>query len=99
MTAVPSAVNQLVRKHGVRSLLHVAKWLLGTGRDLWNENLTPAEREEFKALVSRSKGRRKNLTGEEITRLSRLVVKALFGKDGLDFEDLISIAKSASRRT
>ncbi len=93
---------QPVRKHGVHGLLYVAKLVLEKGRDLWQENLTAAEREEFTALLAGSKGRRKNLTSDDVARLSRLVVKAVVGKDGLDVGDLISIArraKSAVRST
>ncbi len=92
MPAIPPVAGEVVRKHGVHGLLRAARWLLGRGRELWQENLTPAEREELKALVARSKGRRSNLTGDEVARLSRLVVKGLVGKDGLDVGDVIAIA-------
>ena len=92
MPGVPPVAGEVVRKHGVQSLLRTARWLLGRGRELWQENLTAVEREELKDLVARSKGRRANLTGDEVARLSRLVVKALVGKDGLDVGDVIAIA-------
>ena len=88
----PLDAAELVRRPGVHGLLHVAKWLLGRGRELWQENLTPAEREEFKALLAKSRGSRRNLAGEDVARLSRLVVKALAGKDGLDVGDVIAVA-------
>lgn len=93
MPAMPPAAAGLVRRYGLNGLVHVARWLMVTGRELWQENLTAEEREEFKALLARSKGRRRNLTSEEVTRLSRLVVKTLVGKDGLDLGDLVSIAR------
>ena len=92
MPTRPPVAGQVARRHGVHALLSAARWLLGRGRELWQENLTPAEREELTALVARSKGRRTNLTGDEVARLSRLVVKALVGKDGLDVGDVIAIA-------
>lgn len=98
MPTTPPVAGEVVRKHGVHGLLRAARWLLGRGRELWQENLTPAEREEFRALVARSKGRRTNLTGDEVARLSRLVVKALVGKDGLDVGDVISIASKLRAR-
>ena len=98
MRGTPPIAGEVVRKHGVHGLLRSARWLLGRGRELWQENLTPGEREEFKALVARSKGRRTNLTGDEVARLSRLVVKALVGKDGLDAGDLIAIASQLRSR-
>ena len=98
MPGVPPAAGEVVRKHGVHGLLKAARWLLGRGRELWQDNLTPVEREELKALVARSKGRRANLTGDEVARLSRLVVKALVGKDGLDVGDVIAIASKLRAR-
>ncbi len=99
MPGVPPIAGEVVRKHGVHGLLRAARWLLTRGRELWQENLTPVEREELKALVARSKGRRTNLTGDEVARLSRLVVKGLVGKDGLDVGDVIKLAsKLGSRR-
>ncbi len=92
MPRIPPVAGEVVRKHGVHGLLKAARWLLGRGRELWQENLTAVEREELKALVTRWKGRRTNLTGDEVARLSRLVVKALVGKDGLDVGDVIAIA-------
>jgi hypothetical protein len=38
--------------------------------------LSPAEREEVRQLVTRSKGRPRNLTREEARRLGRLAAKA-----------------------
>lgn len=98
MPKTPPAVGEVVRRHGVHGVLRAARWLLGRGRELWQENLSAAEREEFKALVARSKGRRTNLTGDEVARLSRLVVKALVGKDGLDVGDLVAIAAKLRAR-
>ena len=98
MPAPPPLAVELFRRHGVHGLLRTARWLLGRGRELWQANLTPAEREEFKTLVARSRGRRANLTGDEVARLSRLVVKALLGKDGLDAGDLIAIAAKLRAR-
>jgi hypothetical protein len=99
MPATPPVAGEVVRKHGFHALLRTARWLLGRGRELWQENLTAAEREELTALVARSRGRRTNLTGDEVARLSRLVVKALVGKDGLDVGDVVAIAaKLRSRR-
>ncbi len=86
------AAAELIRKPGVHGLLHLARWLLREGRDMWQKNLTAAEREDFKALLAKARGSRRNLSGEEVALLSRLVVKALVGKDGLDVGDLISIA-------
>jgi hypothetical protein len=94
MPTMAPVVVRLVRQHGTRGVLSVARWLLGRGRELWQENLSPAERDEFKTLVTRSKGRLKNLTGDEVARLSQLVVKALLGKDGLDIGDLVTIARN-----
>ena len=82
----------------MRGLLKTAQWLLGRGRELWQTNLTAAEREELTALVARSKGRRANLTRDEVARLSRLVVKALVGKDGLDAGDVVAIAAKLRAR-
>ncbi len=98
MPAIPPVVSHLARKNRAQALLHVARWLVGRGRDLWQQNLTASEREEFMALLTRSRGRRGNLTGEQVARLSRLVVKALFGKDGLDFEDVLAIVSRIRTR-
>lgn len=93
MSSPPSAVVELAKKHGRPALLQVAKWLLDKGRDLWERNLTPAERNEFIRIVALSKGRRRNLTDSEVTRLTKLVGQALFGKDGADLSDLSDILK------
>ena len=99
MPGMPPVAGEVVRKHGVHGLLRAARWLLGRGRELWQDNLTAAEREQFTSLVSKSRGRRANLTGDEVARLSRLVVKALVGKDGLDVGDVIEIvARLRTRR-
>ena len=98
MPSPPPVAGELVRRHGVHGLLRAARWLLGRGRELWQANLTPAEREEFTALVARSRGRRANLTPDEVSRLSRLVVKALLGRDGLDVGDLVAIASKLRTR-
>ena len=98
MPTTPPGADELVRRHGVQGLLRAARWLLGRGRELWQENLTPAEREEFMALVSKSRGRRTNLSGDEVARLSRLVVKAMVGKDGLDLGDVLAIAAELRAR-
>ena len=98
MPEKPPVAGEVVRKHGIHGLLKAARWLLGRGRELWQANLTAVEREEFKTLVARSKGRRTNLTGDEVARLSRLVVKALVGKDGLDVGDVIAIASKLRAR-
>jgi hypothetical protein len=98
MPKPPPDAAEMIRKPGVHGLLYVAKWLLGRGRELWQQNLTPAEREEFKALLAKSRGSRKNLAGDDVARLSRLVVKALVGKDGLDVGDVISIASRIRTR-
>lgn len=89
---------EVIRKPGFQGLLYMAKWLLHSGRDLWQKNLTATEREDFKALLAKSRGSRRNLSGEEVAQLSRLVVKALVGKDGLDVGDLISIASRIRAR-
>ena len=98
MPKPPPDASELIRKPGVHGLLYVAKWLLGRGRELWQENLTAAEREEFKALLAKSRGSRRNLAGDEVARLSRLVVKALVGKDGLDVGDVVTIASKLRAR-
>ncbi|CAA9488810.1 MAG: hypothetical protein AVDCRST_MAG38-2501 [uncultured Solirubrobacteraceae bacterium] len=98
MPVVPSGAGDVVRRQGVRGLLTTARWLLGRGRELWQTNLTPAEREELTRLVARSRGRRTNLSGDEVARLSRLVVKALVGKDGLDAGDVVAIVSKLRTR-
>ncbi len=98
MPTPPPVAGEMVRRHGIHGLLRAARWLLGRGRELWQANLTPAERQEFTALVTRSRGRRANLSGEEVSRLSRLVVKALVGKDGLDVGDVVTIASKLRAR-
>lgn len=98
MPTRPPVAGEVVRRHGIHGLLRAARWLLGHGRELWQNNLSAAEREEFKTLVARSKGRRANLTGDEVARLSRLVVKALVGKDGLDVGDVVAIASRLRAR-
>ena len=98
MPSTRPVAGEVVRRQGIHGLLKAARWLLGRGRELWQENLSAVEREEFKALVARSKGRRTNLTGDEVSRLSRLVVKALVGKDGLDVGDIVAIASKLRAR-
>jgi len=49
-------------------------WLSTVGRKYW-DRLTPAERRELLALMTKSKGRRSNLTKKEQERVLRLFDK------------------------
>jgi hypothetical protein len=52
----------------------VYRWL----QDGWNE-LTTAEREEIRKLITKSRGRPRNLTKEETRRLGQLASRAASG--------------------
>ena len=93
----PALVTRIAGRSGRGALVSVASWLFARGQELWKQNLTPAEREEFRFLIMGSKGRRRNLTDAETARLMKLVIKVLVGPDGPDPSDLRSIAEALRR--
>ncbi len=56
-------------------ILAAAQWTYDRLREFW-EALEPRERDEFRRLLERSKGRPDNLTREDQRRLRVLVMKA-----------------------
>lgn len=63
-----------------RRLWLAALWLFRQGNDRLQRNLTEKERDELRALMKKSNGRRSNLTDKERARFRDLVRKALTGK-------------------
>ncbi len=53
-------------------------WLYGKGQQFW-DNLTAAERREMGDVLRKSKGRRANLSSQEVDRLKDLVRKGFSG--------------------
>ena len=59
-----------------------ATWLGKAGKSWLQKNLTAEERQELAYLMTRSKGKKSNLTPREQKRFAELVRKAFFGRGG-----------------
>jgi hypothetical protein len=57
-----------------------AVWLSRTGKARLERNLSPEERQELTRLMTRSKGRRSNLSSRQQQRFVQLVRQAFFGR-------------------
>lgn len=57
----------------------VAVWLVGKGRERFEDNLTKKEQQELLRLVTKSKGRPNTLPQRDRTRLKNIAGKAIRG--------------------
>ena len=74
---MPPWLIMLARRYGLRLAIAGGAWLYRKGRETLDENLPDPERRELRALLAKSKGRKKNLTVRERQRVMGLARKAV----------------------
>ena len=79
MAGFTTLVSSRARKIGWAALYKSAMWLYGKGQQFW-DNMTSAERSELGDILRKSKGRRANLSPQEVDRLKDLVRKGYSGE-------------------
>ena len=83
MPAWVRVVLEAARRVPWKRVMGAVRWLSTSGREYWNR-LPPDERRELLDLISKSKGKRSNLSNAEQGRVVDLLQKVRRKTDGPD---------------